>query len=132
MAFEAIQPINHVLEVIDELCHASNGSKGFNEKARQKLLNLFDQVKLEKQAKEEQTTRLEQETQEAQKTLAQVYNEYMVIGYYHEKFSVNFRYKLTSPFQMYKSLQRDVFSEFLKKDVMMIANKKLIWFVSAC
>uniref|UniRef100_A0A914ENN5 Uncharacterized protein n=1 Tax=Acrobeloides nanus TaxID=290746 RepID=A0A914ENN5_9BILA len=78
MAFEAIQPINHVLEVIDELCHASNGSKGFNEKARQELLNLFEQVKFEKQAKEEQTTRLEQETQEAQKTLAQAYNEYMV------------------------------------------------------
>uniref|UniRef100_A0A914E830 Uncharacterized protein n=1 Tax=Acrobeloides nanus TaxID=290746 RepID=A0A914E830_9BILA len=77
VSLEALKPINHVLEVVDELVHASSGTKNVNEKAKVELQKLIEQMEEAKLAKEEETRRLEQEQNEVKQRLDQAKNAYM-------------------------------------------------------
>lgn len=78
VSLEALKPINHVLEVVDELVHASSGTKNVNEKAKLELQKLIEQMEEAKLAKAEETRRLEQEQNEVKQRLDQAKNAYMV------------------------------------------------------
>uniref|UniRef100_A0A914ENV3 Uncharacterized protein n=1 Tax=Acrobeloides nanus TaxID=290746 RepID=A0A914ENV3_9BILA len=76
MAAQAEKPLDHVLQIIDELCHASVGAKGVNEKMKLELQKLMEQMTIAKIAKEEETMRVEQDRVEAMRKVEQARNEY--------------------------------------------------------
>jgi type I site-specific restriction-modification system R (restriction) subunit len=78
VSLEALKPINHVLEVVDELVHASSGTKNVNEKAKLEIQKLIEQMEEAKLAKEEETRRLNQEQNEVKQRLDQAKNAYIV------------------------------------------------------
>lgn len=78
MTAKAEEPLDHVLQIIDELCHASTGAKGVNEKTKLELQKLMEQMAIAKKAKEEETKRVEQDRIEAKRKVEQARNEYWV------------------------------------------------------
>jgi hypothetical protein len=78
MAAKAEEPLDHVLQIIDELCHASAGAKGVNEKTKLELQKLMEQMAIAKKAKEEETKRVEQDRVESMRKVEQARNEYWV------------------------------------------------------
>uniref|UniRef100_A0A914E7G4 Uncharacterized protein n=1 Tax=Acrobeloides nanus TaxID=290746 RepID=A0A914E7G4_9BILA len=76
MAAQAEKPLDHVLQIIDELCHASAGAKGVNEKTKLELQKLMEQMAIAKKAKEEETKRVEQDRVESMRKVEQARNEY--------------------------------------------------------